>query len=173
MLVNLTKLPYGYSHRTRTIYFSLQDSPLLLQQLEAMKMALLTARKNTFERETADLRRRMENFKPLAVPKSSIRSHPAEKQDVSKDESPDLTQLLRRAQRLEVDISNRLTTPRVVDLKQRTGPAQALSYSIQQQEISRQLQMEVEQMQHEVARLKASKRLGGRQHVLPHLIATS
>ena len=139
------------------------------QQLQEMQTALLTLKESSYKNECDELQRRMSKLRPIVLPKKNLYAAPSresgeEKSDPTKEveseRARDLHALMRRAQALRDEINATLLSPPMVDLGRRSGP-DAASLLLRRRARQRQLLREAEQLELEVARLKASRRLGG------------
>lgn len=143
-----------------------QDSPRLRQQLQEMQTALLTLKESSYKNECEEMRQKLSKLRPIVLPKMNLYAgavNEEEKADKSKDDedaAPDLLELMKRAQKLKAEINRAMLSPVVVDLRKRSGP-DALSSLMQRKNRQTRLLEEAERLQLEVARLKASRRLGG------------
>ena len=132
-----------------------------------MQTALLTLKESSYKNECDELQRRMSKLKPIVLPKKNLYAVDTtkdEKTDATKEEaagtSGDLAALMRRAQALRDQINLTLLTPPLVDLRKRSGP-DAASLLLRRRARQQQLLREAEQLELEVKRLRASRRLGG------------
>ena len=124
---------------------------MLLQQLQEMQSALITMKENSYRVQGEEMRKRLANMKPLPVPKKFLPSSPeTEKADESKEDSPDIAELMKRATVLRNEINKTLVSPTVVDLRKK-GSVEAMSVLVHQQAKHHKLKMEAEKLQLEVS----------------------
>ena len=96
------------------------------------------------------MRKRLAGMKPLSVPKKFLPSSPeTEKADESKEDSPDIAELMKRATVLRNEINKTLVSPTIVDLRKK-GSTEAMSVLVHQQAKHHKLKMEAEKLQLEV-----------------------
>ena len=138
-----------------------RDSPLLKQQLRDTQNALLALKEASYKKQSEDIIRRLAKMKPIVVPKSRLLSD-VEKTDGVKEEEGDLVDLERRAERLRAQVATVLTSSKVIDLKKRRPADNEIVANLLNSELQRRnFAREAEQLQLEIARLKASRKIGG------------
>ncbi len=127
-----------------------QDSPRLRQQLSEMQTALLTLQESAHEKEFHALSGRLAGMKPIS---SAI---------TTEHDKVQLTHLQRKAEDLQAQLFNALVSPGVVDLRRRqplglTAETELALRSERQRALLRQ----ADELQLEVARLRAARTPGG------------
>lgn len=134
---------------------------MLRQQLKEMQLALQAMREKSYVKETNDLNQRMSKLKPLTVPKLFMPAQ--EKCDDSKDDIPEIAALMKRAEKLRSEVNSALTTPKVINLSNRHAvpDAEIMALMLAQRAKQEKLKQEAEQLQLDVARLRAAKKFGG------------
>ena len=164
-------------------FFS-QDSPLLLQHVQELQMAVMSLKEENYRRQGEDLRSRLAKLKPLSGPKRLVRqeveavglSTPemSEKRDISKEESPSIDDVSKRVTNLRQKISEALVSKSVVNLSSKSRVSDEIANvdvgvdhgSVDQMMVSqilrdKRLEQETERLRMEVVRLMASRKPGG------------
>ncbi len=152
-----------------------RESPRLQQQLRTMQSALMAMQEGAYAREYDDMRRRLAKMKPIDLPKSkcsALDSQGEEEEDEGREKSdkpkeeelPELLSLMRRARSLRGEVNAELVGPKVVRLEEkRTTAKEATVAELVGRRARREgLERRAEELEADVARLKASRRAGGR-----------
>ena len=139
---------------------------MLMQKLQEMQLALNTLSEKNYNREAEAMQRKLARMKPIVVPKSSLKllakNKAAEKSDQTKEEEVcDIVSLMKRADMLETELNKTLIAPKVIDLKRKTSASEMAAQALHLKNKRKELERMAEQLQLDVARLRASKTLGG------------
>ena len=165
------------------LFFPLQDSPLLLQHVQELQMAVMSLKEESYRKQGQDLKRRLAKLKPLSAPKRLVR-HPeaesvglstpemSEKRDISKEETPSIDDVSKRVSQLRQKIGEALVSTDVVELSNKHRARVDASGDIEHPYFDqfssfgqilrdKKLEQETDRLRMEVVRLIASRKPGG------------
>ncbi|CAB4059694.1 DCTN1 [Lepeophtheirus salmonis] len=159
----------------------IKDSPMLLQQIEDLRSAVITLKEMSYVRQGEDLRHRMLKLKPIILPKKKHHfeeEYVEEKKDLSKDDIENnleqqktitaadnsITDLVKRVKNLRNEVNSALLSPmEVIDLQAKpyTCEKTQLLHLAERRIREKKLRRAVEELSLRVAKLTASRYPGG------------
>jgi len=140
-----------------------RDSPLLIQQIKDLKMALRNVQNEKLQLQTKVYKTQLDSLQPLKVAKNKMLDKHLEKQ-----EENTLDNLEKKACSLQKEIFHVMCNPKVVDISSRAPGTPAwldrlapMNHFLQEMTKLQNLQKRVEEFQVEVVQEVAKRRAGG------------
>ncbi|XP_021939301.1 LOW QUALITY PROTEIN: dynactin subunit 1-like [Zootermopsis nevadensis] len=150
-----------------------RDSPLLMQQIKDLRIALRNVQNEKLQLQTKLAKNQLDSLQPLKIPKKKIVCRelevPKEQDDKENQEESNLGNLVKKASALHKEILHVMVNPKVIDISSRVPGTPAwldrlapANYLIQEVTKLQDLQKRVEGLQMEVVREVARRKAGGR-----------
>ncbi|PSN47810.1 Dynactin subunit 1 [Blattella germanica] len=149
-----------------------RDSPLLVQQIKDLKLALRNVQNEKIQLQTKLMKEQLVNLQPLKVPKKMIigkSEEPKERDDKENEEDNNLLKLEKKASNLRKEVFDAMVNPKVIDISNRAPGTPAwldrlapANYLVTEINKMQDLQKRVDELQADVIREVVKRKTGGR-----------